>query len=61
MDPPTGRSPRRTRVYADGRNVSVKGGAEEEQRRYTADEVLAIGAAVEQVGWASLPDPLSPG
>jgi hypothetical protein len=50
-----------TRVYADGRNVSVKGGVEEEQRRYTADEVRAIGAAVEQVGWASLPDPLSPG
>ncbi len=49
-----------TRVYADGRNVSVKGGAEEEQRRYTADEVRAIEAAIEQVAWASLPDPLLP-
>ena len=57
---PTGQLTETTRVYADGRNVSVKGGAEEEQRRYTADEVRAIEAAIEQVGWASLPDPLLP-
>jgi hypothetical protein len=49
-----------TRVFADGRNVSVKGGAEEDQRRYSADEVQAIEDAIEQVGWPALPDPLLP-
>ena len=33
-----------TRVYADGRNVSVKGGAEEEQPRYGAGPLISAGA-----------------
>lgn len=54
----SGRTTERTVVHSDGRNVSVRDGAEHEDRRYSAAEVEAIVRAIEAVGWASLPDPV---
>jgi len=54
----SGRTTERTVVHSDGRNVSVRDGAEHEERRYSAAEVEAIVRAIDAVGWASLPDPV---